>query len=127
MQSRTGHAPLNKHLHRIKSADSSICPACENSEETMRHIVITCPAYRTKRDALRRLIHNRAYHFRRLLSSDKHISDLFVYIAATRRLERAFGNAAAVDKGSEPTRSPRTFKYSRLRKPCAPAHAPHTR
>lgn len=30
MQLRTGHAPLNKHLHRIKSADSPLCPACIN-------------------------------------------------------------------------------------------------
>ncbi|KIK39586.1 hypothetical protein CY34DRAFT_88939 [Suillus luteus UH-Slu-Lm8-n1] len=51
-------------LHCIRSADSSICPACENSEETMCHIVITCPAYRTQCDALRRLMHNRAYHIR---------------------------------------------------------------
>lgn len=127
MQLRTVHAPLNKHLHCVRSADSSICSACENSEETMHHIVMNCPAYRTQRDALRRLIPNRAYHIRQLMSSDKHISDLFTYIAATRRLERASGNAAAVDTGSEPTRSPRTFNYSHLRKPCVPAHTPHTR
>jgi ribonuclease HI len=33
IQLRTGHAPLNKHLFHIKSADSPICPACEDAHE----------------------------------------------------------------------------------------------
>ncbi|KAG2739918.1 hypothetical protein P692DRAFT_20662635, partial [Suillus brevipes Sb2] len=53
---KTGHAPLNKHLHRIRSAGLPIYPTCETREETVHHFVITRPAYRTPRDALRRSI-----------------------------------------------------------------------
>jgi ribonuclease HI len=34
-QLRTGHAPLAKHLHRIKKADSPLCPACLQETETI--------------------------------------------------------------------------------------------
>ncbi|KAG1889174.1 hypothetical protein F4604DRAFT_1915023 [Suillus subluteus] len=33
MQLRMGHAPLNKHLHHIKSAETPLCPTCENRED----------------------------------------------------------------------------------------------
>src|ERR1700728_4273812 len=41
---RTGHVPLNKHLFNIKSADSPICPACEDAHETVHHFLLTTPA-----------------------------------------------------------------------------------
>jgi hypothetical protein len=94
MQLRTGHAPLNKHLHCIKSADIPLCPACETSEESVHHFLMLCSAYRTQRDALHRSIPNHAYHIRSLLNSNKHTPDLFKWIAATNRLEREFGNVA---------------------------------
>src|SRR4051794_26017692 len=34
LQLRTGHAPLNRLLHRIGKAPSPICPACEEEDET---------------------------------------------------------------------------------------------
>ncbi|KZP09159.1 hypothetical protein FIBSPDRAFT_665886, partial [Athelia psychrophila] len=55
-----GHAPLRQHLHRIKCAESPICPDCESGQETVAHFLIFCPAlerhrrsliYELKRDA----------------------------------------------------------------------------
>ncbi|KZP07091.1 hypothetical protein FIBSPDRAFT_763388 [Athelia psychrophila] len=39
----TGHAPLKQHLHRIKCADSPICPSCEMEPETTAHFLIWPP------------------------------------------------------------------------------------
>ncbi|KAG1806372.1 uncharacterized protein HD556DRAFT_1224218, partial [Suillus plorans] len=87
MQLRMGHAPLNKHLHRIKRAETPLCPAGETCEESVHYFLMSCTTYRTQRDALRRSIPNRAYHICSLLNNNKHISNLFKYIAATKRLE----------------------------------------
>ncbi|KAG2110706.1 hypothetical protein DEU56DRAFT_749788 [Suillus clintonianus] len=97
MQLRTGHAPLNKHLHRIRGAETPTCPACEESEETVHHYLMECPAYRAQRDVLQRSMPNRAYHIRRLLSNGEFLPNLFKYIAATKRLENAFGNVAPIE------------------------------
>jgi hypothetical protein len=37
MSLRTGHAPLNKYLHRIGKAESSQCPHCRQVDETVHH------------------------------------------------------------------------------------------
>jgi hypothetical protein len=124
MQLRTGHAPLNKHLHCIRSAGLSIYPACANSEEMVRHIVMICPARRTQRDALPRSIPNRAYHIRRLLSSDN-ISRVHRSHQKTRTC--IWKHHCRRLKGSETTRSPRTLRYSHLRKPYVPARTPRPR
>ncbi|KAI0365283.1 hypothetical protein BV20DRAFT_909194, partial [Pilatotrama ljubarskyi] len=49
---RTGHAPLNDHLHRIGRADSPLCPACMTARETVIHHLIQCPACRRQRALL---------------------------------------------------------------------------
>ncbi|KAG0692502.1 hypothetical protein DFH29DRAFT_817498, partial [Suillus ampliporus] len=81
----------------IKSAETPLCPACKTCEESVHHFLMSCTAYYTQRDALRRSIPNCAYHICSLLNSNKHISDLFKYIAATKRLEQEFGNIADKD------------------------------
>jgi len=40
-----GHAPLNKHLHRIGKAESPLCPHSQHAEETIHHFLISCPFY----------------------------------------------------------------------------------
>jgi len=37
----TGHAPLNKHLHRIGKSASPICPSCHEHEETVTHFLLS--------------------------------------------------------------------------------------
>ncbi|KAG2737837.1 hypothetical protein P692DRAFT_20657274, partial [Suillus brevipes Sb2] len=51
-QLRTGHAPLNKHLHCIAKAPSPICQQCRQREETVHHFIITCPQYTRQRHTL---------------------------------------------------------------------------
>ena len=41
----TGHIGLNKHLHRINRSDTSNCPNCTDTEETVAHYIGQCPAY----------------------------------------------------------------------------------
>ena len=41
----TGHIGLNKHLHRINRSDTSNCPNCTETEETVAHYIGQCPAY----------------------------------------------------------------------------------
>ncbi|KAJ3897741.1 hypothetical protein F5879DRAFT_1073916 [Lentinula edodes] len=52
-QLRTGHVPLNSHLHRIGKADSPNCPHCDTTGratiETVKHYITECPAYRKER------------------------------------------------------------------------------
>ena len=43
VQLRTGHAPLNHHLHTIGRADTQRCPGCGAAKETVLHFVLRCP------------------------------------------------------------------------------------
>ena len=45
MQLLTGHSALNKHLFRIKCADSEICPKCLYDIEDVGHFLGRCPFY----------------------------------------------------------------------------------
>jgi RNase H len=46
-QLRTGHIPLNKHLHTIHKTNTSLCPqdSCCNATEDIHHYLFTCPSY----------------------------------------------------------------------------------
>ena len=41
------HRPqqTHKHLHRINRSDTSNCPNCTDTEETVAHYIGQCPAY----------------------------------------------------------------------------------
>ena len=46
IQLRTGHIPLNKHLHRIKKSATPKCLQCgHNQIETVHHYLFDCPRY----------------------------------------------------------------------------------
>nr|XP_022904166.1 uncharacterized protein LOC111416393 isoform X2 [Onthophagus taurus] len=40
----TGHCKVNKHLQNMKLADSPLCRACEQDDETVKHILCDCPS-----------------------------------------------------------------------------------
>ena len=42
---RTQHAPLNAHLHRIKTDHPAKCVYCTDSDETVEHFLFHCPLY----------------------------------------------------------------------------------
>lgn len=71
IQLRTGHIPLNKHLHRISRAPSPICPACEEREESVHHFLLSCPAHARQRAIMKAEIRTRAHNLKDLLNEGK--------------------------------------------------------
>ncbi|KAG9220041.1 hypothetical protein CCMSSC00406_0007901 [Pleurotus cornucopiae] len=82
----TGHAPLNKHLHRIGGVPSPMCSACGIYEETVAHYLAKCTAHRAARERLRARIGPAAMDANRALASTKHYPALLEYVARTRRI-----------------------------------------
>lgn len=93
-QLRMGHAPLNKHLHRLKCAASSICEKCGMEEETVMHYLVMCPAYERLRAPLQAEFGIDAKSIRFLLTNPKALKFLLRYIGATRRFKAEFGELA---------------------------------
>ncbi|KIJ27902.1 hypothetical protein M422DRAFT_190404 [Sphaerobolus stellatus SS14] len=91
VQLRSGHAQLNKHLHRIKCSQTNICPACRREPETVHHFLFRCKAY----DNLRRLVQRKHEHNARsakfLLVNPDAFSMLFRYINGTKRFMNVTG------------------------------------
>src|ERR1700761_4614550 len=85
-QLRTGHAPLNKHLHRISRSESPLCPKCHQEDETVKHFILTCPSYERLRNTHLHTLGRGALSLKYLLTSPKALKPLFAYIASTKRL-----------------------------------------
>ena len=52
----TGHCLLNHHKHKINRTDSPLCNACGLENETIKHILTTCPAlWRLRQECFDRL------------------------------------------------------------------------
>ena len=49
---RTGHSPLQAHMHRTGRADDPFCQHCSQQPEGRRHLILECPKYETLRRAL---------------------------------------------------------------------------
>ena len=84
-QLRTGHAPLAKHLHRIKKEDSPICPACLQRPETVQHLLLHCPAHWKARQALRNNTGGRNIDIKKLLTTPNTLKYVFKFITDTGR------------------------------------------
>jgi ribonuclease HI len=93
-QLRTGHAPLNKHLHRIKKAPSPVCPACHRADETTHHFLFDCRAHEHARYGLRRKLGRKATSIKELLGKPDSMVALLRYVAATERLKGTFGDVS---------------------------------
>ncbi|OBZ69518.1 hypothetical protein A0H81_10498 [Grifola frondosa] len=95
-QLRTEHVPLQKHLHRIRRAESPICPACHAAPETVHHFLLTCPAHAHHRwTHLDRALGRTGRSLSCLLNTSTAMKPLFSFINATGRLSETFGNATA--------------------------------
>jgi ribonuclease HI len=92
IQLRTGHAPLNKHLFNIKSADSPICPACEDAHETVHHFLLSCPVYERHRRHLFYTLNRGSRSLAILLAHPKATRHLFKYISKTGRFKSTLGD-----------------------------------
>ena len=89
MQLQSGHAPLNKHLHRIGSVDSPTCPACE---ETVLHLLLLCPAYKCHCQVLRYSLKCDRLDLHNLLSKRTSLKPLFKFLASTHRFSKTYRN-----------------------------------
>lgn len=45
----TGYGPINSTLYKRGATENKICPSCKNKEETLRHVLLECPAYQRLR------------------------------------------------------------------------------
>jgi hypothetical protein len=90
---RTGHAPLNHHLHRIHAVESPGCAACDaGTEETVKHYLLDCPAYERARRTLRRELGVRkAGDIQFLLSDARATGPLMAFADDTKRFTDALG------------------------------------
>ncbi|KAJ3836538.1 hypothetical protein F5878DRAFT_512710, partial [Lentinula raphanica] len=89
---RTGHAPLQAHLFRIKKVDSPTCPCCRQHPETVFHYLFQCNAHRTHRNRLRRKVGQRNMNPASLLTEKDLLKHLFRYVDETKRLHHILGD-----------------------------------
>jgi ribonuclease HI len=55
IQARTGHCRLNQNLYRIGLVDEATC-ICGEDEETIRHLILSCPRWKAERRELREAV-----------------------------------------------------------------------
>jgi hypothetical protein len=90
-QLRTGHVRLAKHLHCLGKYDSPKCPACQQSNETIQHLILPCPAHKEARQALQNTTGGRSIDLTKLFTTKKTLHTLFTFVAATGHLQDTFG------------------------------------
>jgi len=94
-QMRTGHNSLNKHLHRIKRADSPRCPHCPNAYEDATHVLFRCWKYATQRHQLALTLKRKAYSIQHLLSNRSAIRHTLNFLNKTGRFRATYGDISA--------------------------------
>lgn len=97
IQLRTGHAPLNYHLHRITKAESPACPECGHPRETVAHFILDCVAFGAARARMAYRIGPAAHSLQALLTEPNALRHLFRYIHDTRRFAASYGDLALRD------------------------------
>ncbi|KAJ6477304.1 hypothetical protein C8R47DRAFT_947923, partial [Mycena vitilis] len=90
-QLRSHHAPLAKHLHRLKKSPTPECPCCGYHKETVDHYLHFCPAHDAARRQLR-ATNRLASHSKALLTDADLLPDLFIFIQRTGRFHSVFGD-----------------------------------
>lgn len=105
IQLRTGHAPLNLHLHRLRAIESPKCPYCRDQDETIRHYLYQCDAHRDARTVLINTLGRDAHSTEILYGTKKGVKGLLQYIADTERFKATFGDVSPInlheDEGDE--------------------------
>ncbi|OAX36264.1 hypothetical protein K503DRAFT_826215, partial [Rhizopogon vinicolor AM-OR11-026] len=87
----TGHAPLNKHLHRLGKIESPHCPHCQRIKETIHHFLLSCPFYQRERHILVNAFGRKASSISYILADPNTTPHLVRYINASGRLKTTFG------------------------------------
>ncbi|KAG2074474.1 hypothetical protein BDR04DRAFT_1093208 [Suillus decipiens] len=91
MYLRAGHAPLNKHLHRIRKVADPFCPYCPDAEETVHHLFLACPQYQRDRRTLLDTLGRQASSIPFLLTDPSAAPPLVKFLNATGRLKATPG------------------------------------
>ncbi|KAJ3780189.1 hypothetical protein GGU10DRAFT_279779, partial [Lentinula aff. detonsa] len=92
IQLRTGHAPLQAHLYKIKKVDTHTCPCCKRHPETVFHYLIQCRTHCTHQDQLRQQIGQRNMNLAALLMEKSLLKHLFQYIDETKQFHYILGD-----------------------------------
>jgi len=93
-QLRTAHAPINKHLHRIRKNDTPNCPqaTCRGITEDVHHLVFTCPRYTHERYHLKRSIGKKAFSSTNLFADKETIPHTLDYLNKIGRFKHIYGD-----------------------------------
>ncbi|KAF8584210.1 hypothetical protein K439DRAFT_1346665, partial [Ramaria rubella] len=85
LQLRTGHIPLNQHLHRIGKSTTPKCPHCPFQNETVHKFPMLCPSYAAQRYQMEKKLGRGAKSIHNLLSHPNAFPPLFTFIKNTNR------------------------------------------
>ena len=101
-QLRTGHAPLQRHMHHIRPDEfvDATCPACGQREETVQHYLLQCRKYADSRHRLEQAVGRAGRDLSKLLTNKAMFEHLFTFINETQRFKATFGDVN-VPKTSE--------------------------
>ncbi|KAF5381383.1 hypothetical protein D9615_008435 [Tricholomella constricta] len=95
VQLRTGHAPLNKHLHRLQAVDSPKCEQCEDDVvETLWHFLYQCSRFHDERQDFRSALGRDTYMSEVIYGTRKGAKYLLRYVANTGRFKATFGDVS---------------------------------
>jgi len=94
-QRRTGHIPLNKHLHRINRNDNPNCRHCTSTPEDVNNFTFHCNKYAKQRHKLVTSIKRNAYSTRRLLTDPVITQHTLNFVNATGRFMHIYGGLSA--------------------------------
>jgi hypothetical protein len=87
-----GHIGLNHHLFCIHKSEFSSCPLCRGTTvETVKHFLLDCPHYKTKRHILQQKLCCNAGSLSFLLSNTVATSALLKYVHSTGHFKSHFG------------------------------------
>ncbi|QRV81841.1 RNA-directed DNA polymerase from mobile element jockey [Ceratobasidium sp. AG-Ba] len=80
VQLRLEHFPVAVYLERFKKVDSPICPNCGTTEQTVFHLLMTCPAHSEARKMRTREMGDASRSLRALLQPGKTTRHLIQYL-----------------------------------------------
>ncbi|QRV77059.1 Reverse transcriptase from transposon X-element protein [Ceratobasidium sp. AG-Ba] len=80
VQLRLEHFPVAVYLERFKKVDSPMCPNCGAEEQTIFHLLMTCPAHNEQRKQRTKDLGDASRSFRALLQPGKATPHLIRYL-----------------------------------------------
>jgi len=93
-QLRTGHIPINAHLHKIQKSNMPYCPqyTCIQAMEDIHHLIFTCPKYTQERHQLILRIGRKNFSNPKLLTDKNIIPHTLTYLNKTGQFKQVFGD-----------------------------------